>query len=561
MRDDPTPLSLRDCSAIVAMLLLGMYFVPLSVMHPDLSRIPGDLVDARLNNYFLEHGYRWITGHAASFWNAPFFFPAPQVMTLSDNHLGTLPLYALFRLLNSDRETAYQLWMLTLFALNYTSAAFVLNRLRLSPVATAAGAYVFAFSLPMSAQLGHIQLLPRFMVPLAFYFAFRFLEEKRNRDLAAACACVVVQFYCAIYVGYFLSLALLFFCASYLLLHRNRMTIRAVLWGSRKEFSARVLSLVAAVAALLPLMFPYYLRAMHSEPISWGVVSGMLPRARSFFYAGEESLMWGCLSRTGDALPMAHEHRLFMGLFPLLALLLIPVLWTRLPQRHLSVLAKLFALTLLGTVLVTLYVDGMSLYRMVYWAPGANAIRAPVRMILVQSFLVAGLVALAVNLTASRLKDRPPWVTASLACALLALIVCDQGLKHPERLSYDKIEAQERTRGVEQLVRARDPQAKLFLYLPKDLAEQRAERNLDAMLAAQSMGISTVNGHSGYEPRDNRPDPRKPNFCSNLRQWLVAVRQHYRGREGIEQLDHLVIVGDLSCSGDGADERGSGMGR
>lgn len=549
MHDDPSPFALRDYGITIAMFLLGMYFVPLSVMHLDLSRIPGDLVDARLNNYFLEHGYKWVTGQVASLWSAPFFFPAPQVMTLSDNHLGTLPLYSLFRFLNFDRETAYQLWMLALFALNYLCAVVVLNRMRFNSVGATAGAYFFTFSLPMSAQLGHIQLLPRFMIPLAFYFALRFLEEKKNRDLATTCACVVVQFYCVIYIGYFLSLGLAFFFVSYLMLARDRMEIRAVLWGSRKELSERVLAVVGSGAALMPLMYPYYLRMIYSEPISWEVISWMLPRAHSYFCTFNESLMWRWLLRVGNGLPMAHEHRLFMGLLPLLALMLVPLLWIRFPHWRLTWMGKLFSLTLLGTILLTLYVDGVSAYRLIYWAPGVNAIRAPVRIILMQSFLVAGLVALAITFFASLLKDRPASAKTILAGALLILMICDQGLVHPDRLSYDKAEAQSRARAVEELVLARDPQAKLFLYLPSNPHEERAVRNLDAMLAAQSMGIYTVNGHSGYEPRDNRPDPRKPNYRSNLQEWFVFAKVNYRELDHIDLLDHLLIVGDLTCIG------------
>src|SRR5262245_54947853 len=38
-----------------------------SVIH---GRIPGDIGDARLTSYILEHFFRWITGQDASFWGA-----------------------------------------------------------------------------------------------------------------------------------------------------------------------------------------------------------------------------------------------------------------------------------------------------------------------------------------------------------------------------------------------------------------------------------------------------------------------------------------------------------
>src|SRR5579871_2971771 len=156
-----------DRFAIPAGLLLGLALVPLRAMGWNLHRIPGDLVDARFNNYVLEHGHHWLTGRERSFWDAPFFLPEPNVIAYSDCHLGTLPLYALFRFAGADRETAFQLWALAQFALNYLCCAWVLRRFGFGRVAATAGAYVFAFGMPVVGQINHLQLAPRFLVPVA----------------------------------------------------------------------------------------------------------------------------------------------------------------------------------------------------------------------------------------------------------------------------------------------------------------------------------------------------------------------------------------------------------
>src|SRR5437763_12330393 len=184
-------------------LVVGLALVPLRVMGPSLHRIPGDLVDARFNNYVLEHGYRWLTGRDPTFWDAPFFLPEPNVVAYSDCHLGTLPLYAPFRFAGAGRETAFQLWALTLFGLNYLSCAWVLRRLGFGRAAAAAGAYAFAFGLPAVGQISHLQLAPRFLVPPAFWLATQFLHRPSARVAAGLGACLVWQFYFPIYVGYF----------------------------------------------------------------------------------------------------------------------------------------------------------------------------------------------------------------------------------------------------------------------------------------------------------------------------------------------------------------------
>src|SRR5687768_18198019 len=97
--------------------LLGMYLIGFRLVGTNFDGVPGDMGDGRLNNYFLEHGYLYITGQVDNYWDAPFFYPEKSTMSMSDNLFGTLPLYALLRIMKFDRETSYQIWFLCLLAL------------------------------------------------------------------------------------------------------------------------------------------------------------------------------------------------------------------------------------------------------------------------------------------------------------------------------------------------------------------------------------------------------------------------------------------------------------
>ena len=101
------------------LLLVGLYFMPIAVFESNLSKMPGDLGDTRFNNYILEHGHKYLTGKIDNYWDAPFLYPYKNVTALSDNLLGTLPIYSFFRGIGADRETAFQFWLLTLFTLNF----------------------------------------------------------------------------------------------------------------------------------------------------------------------------------------------------------------------------------------------------------------------------------------------------------------------------------------------------------------------------------------------------------------------------------------------------------
>src|SRR5918911_1572347 len=95
-----------------------------------LGRIAADIGDTRLNNYLLEHSYRWLRqapGHA-DFWSPPMFYPATGTMAFADVFLSAAPLYWPWRLLGAAPDTAFQLWMLTVGAFNYLAAYLLLRR-------------------------------------------------------------------------------------------------------------------------------------------------------------------------------------------------------------------------------------------------------------------------------------------------------------------------------------------------------------------------------------------------------------------------------------------------
>src|SRR5690242_14979741 len=97
-------------------------------------------------------------------------------------------------------------------------AAYLPLRLgaRLSPLASAAGAFLFAFGGPRLAHLTRQQLLAQFFTPIAVYalaMAVRSHLDRASRLRTALwiflfSGCVVGQLYACFYHGWFLLLAL-----------------------------------------------------------------------------------------------------------------------------------------------------------------------------------------------------------------------------------------------------------------------------------------------------------------------------------------------------------------
>jgi len=534
---------------IASMYCVGMYILPLQLMRFDLSRIPGDLGDARLNNYLLEHGYKWLTGQVASFWDAPFFYPALRTMSYSDNHLGTLPIYAFFRLLEFDRETSYQLWFLVIFTLNYFSCAWVLKKLSINSLGSAVGAFIFSFSLPVLARIGHSQLLPRFMIPFSFYFTLNYFEKPTNKLFIFTCISVVFQFYLTIYMGLFLSIGLAFlFIANYILTINNINKEKYKITHYYRQVTIKFLILIVPIAILLPLLWPYYKTALELGGRQWGEIKLMLPRFSSYFYPPNGSLSWNWLTPIGRMLPMPWEHQIFVGGFPILAFIMMPVFYFRNRIDPLSRKGMLAFITVGLLILLTLYFN-YSLYKIASYIPGLNAIRAVTRIILMDLFLlsiITGVIITKISEKKSLLSN----TSRKIAFTFIALIIIilDQYVITTNSNSYSKSESQNRLKIIENLVQRKDPSAKVFAYMPSPSSEPHIV-HLDAMLAAQNLNMATVNGYSGkfpvgylgyfYEHYDR---------CEAYYVWMIASTQNkYGSKYRYDLFKDVLIIGRDDC--------------
>jgi hypothetical protein len=370
-------------------LLVVIMFLVGTSLYFKVDQIPGELGDNRFNMYVLEHGYRWLVRLDRSFWSAPFFYPAPNVITYSDNHLGSFLFYSVFRLLGASTETAFQLWAITIFFFNYFVTWFVLRKQQCHPLAAAAAAYIFTFGLSMAAQIGHIQLAPRFMVSVAFWMASRFLDTGSPRYLRLLLAACAYQIYLGIYTGYFLVLSLIPFCVALFLIRGQWTAVYSFIERSGRgpvlrRGVAYALSCSACVLVLLPLAIPYYQTQQLLGRRSWEEIVLMLPRWRSYFY-GPDSIIWGTISqRMGVNLPMANEHKLFPGVLPYLAIIaFLSFCWRKkFDQAQLQVGWAMISV-LVVLVVVTSYVFRDVVYYYVWeFLPGAGGRRAVSRITL-----------------------------------------------------------------------------------------------------------------------------------------------------------------------------------
>ncbi len=479
-----------------ALLALAFGLLGIALPQSDFFRaIPGDLGDARFNGLILEHVFRWLGGIDASLWSPGFFFPFPGALTFSDNHFGTVAVYALLRLVGLSPEHAYIGWFTFAYVANFLCAYLVCRRFGLTAGGGALGAFVFAFAMPVLVQAGHAQLGYRFAVPLAILALQRLLHEGRPTQLAWLGIWVTLQFYCSIYLGYFLLLLLGgYLLVTYLvpssrphLMHPHRALARLIRWPGRGGLWRSIGVLVVCAASLAALVAPYaYYADLYGLARNPADIERMLPRIGSYLLA-DNSWVWSGISQHVTGIQMRQEHQMFVGA----AACLLAIIGV---ARGASHWLRVSAIALALLVLLTLNVRGLSLYAFVEHLPMANAIRAVSRICLVMLFPL-GLLAGAGfdSLSVGARRPGGPMLAAMLVILLLLECTALRTASVPLKVWRDRLAMR-----LAEVPGRLAPDA--IVYVPRQPREPLFMTELDGMSVAQRLGRNTINGYSGNSP-------------------------------------------------------------
>lgn len=534
------------------LLLYGLWSFPLALFGPDRALIPGDLGDARFNNYILEHFHQYATGALDNYWDAPFMYPYKNVIALSDNLLGTAPIYSLFRHLGFNRESAFQFWILVVFALNYICSFLVLHAWAKRPLLAAGGAFIFAFGIHMITHLHHAQVFPKFMVPVAFWYCWQWLRHGRLRHLAFAALAVVYQFYCGIYLGFMLVYALLFLVIAYAWVFRT--TLWAFRWKEWRPYAAILSVLIAALLVMLPLMWPYMQVSAQMGMRTFPEIVDTLPRPASYFFTHPAAISWKDLStHSKEAFPNWWNHFHFMGAVPWAAIASLPFLlfFARMEPLEKKLLAPIGLAFVLST-LFCLRIGDLTLYHLVFKLPGFGAMRAMDRIVAVQAMFFA-----VVTVLVFAQFGRRKWQQGALGMALMVAIMLENQIDVHELKRFNKYDARATVDRVALDIEKQFPAgAKAVAYTPvRSVKTFAAEHDrtialhLSAMLAGQQLGIPVVNGYSGGYPGNhmefwNEQDQRTLDaWCAFNNTTSAGIQRVNNVHQPILAIDtvHLVI--------------------
>lgn len=505
------------------LLIVGLYSFPLRIFNNDFSKIPGDLGDARFNNYILEHGHKFLTGKIDKYWDAPFMYPYKNVIAFSDNLLGTLPIYSLFRLAGTDRETSFQFWMLALFTLNFLFSFWIINKWSGNIFLASFGAYVYAFSIYNLGQLNHVQVLPRFIVPVVFFWSWKYLSEKHLKYFLLTILGIVYQFFCGIYIGFLLLYVLLFLFVAYLIIFRQSGIISQ--FKNRRILLTHLGITILGGLLLYPLMIPYLEVANIMGTRNFEQVAASLPRLQSYFFASPAPVLWNFLyHHSAYSFPGWWNHYLFPGLLPWLGILIAPfLLLSRRTENK-----KLIGVLLLGfllSIIFCLNVHGFTLYKAIYSLPGFSSMRSLDRVINTQIMyfiLISVFVFKELALSSKIMK----WAVMLLPVLVVAdnlFIPWPWAVKcHEKKISQDAINEVKET-----IKKQYDSTYIAIAFIPIRTANEPGTSygeivalHLNVMIASQELNISCVNAYTGFEPGSlldffyNANDSTLKNWCN-----------------------------------------------
>jgi hypothetical protein len=479
-------------------LLLGAFFLIPFKQLSGFNLMPGDIGDARLNNYFLENIYLFLIGKNDSLWQLGFFAPFPFVLGFSDNLFGSSPIYLIARILQFKTDTSFQIWFYFGYVANYFAAYYSLRKLQFSVMASIVGALIFTFALPTTAHAGHAQLHYRFGIPLTIVFFIKFLEMQDWKALCLSGIWLTWQFYAGIYMGFFTIMVLIGLMFSYLiygLLSQKgkiylviRPFIQSVNLQNKKSVVLFGVTIFCLLSLLLILFYPYLqVSHLYGAKRNWDEISTMLPRPQSYFLSDASKLY--STREVFSGIPMRHEHQMFVGITPLL-LLLFGLIIGFVSKRSLCFFLIVGSLFMM--VLTTLFISNTSIWFYLYQFPLASAIRAITRIDQVLLFLAAYLSALSFDYFSSinRFFKRVTFII------FIPLLVFE--FSNTEMLTSSKQVWRDRLSMVEKLLPIEIKKTDILFIAQKHGPFYADE--IDAMWVSMNYGVKTLNGYSGNAP-------------------------------------------------------------
>jgi hypothetical protein len=509
--------------AYAAALAFGLYQTFSPTFDSRFRRVQTERGDGMLNHFILEHSWQALSNsdYRGSLSSPICMFPQKHTLWYSEHLLGAAPLYWGLRLV-VEHDFAYQWWQIILAALNFVAFAFAARRLGCHHILALLGGYLWAFGLVHIDQIKHQQMIPRFWMPLAAYYAWSFALSPSSRALNRMLGYTFLQCITCVYTGWFLIAGLaVFLTLAVALLPRGwSETIRFARENRRRLDLIVGGWLLAHIIAFVP-----YILVNTDITRTYEDCAGCMPTP-SAWITGPPRTPWAATTSPIRE-PVTDECWLFCG-FGVYALMLAAaahlffVRRLNHPREFPLIAAGLITAVVWVLLTLTLRHEGRSLWELVRFVPGATAIRCVSRVYVV--IYLFGTLAALVWLARVTEPLRPTVRFILLAVIAAALIFEQTGYTPPSFEKPDFYAIVDRTAD-----RVRGAEA---LYVQPAFTDTKGHTSVSvyaevfAMWVGLRANVPVVNGYSGRLPPGPYPWASSVSDQS-LRHWLSG---RFRGR-------------------------------
>jgi hypothetical protein len=277
-------------------------------VHPLLGQLgthlPVDTGDPGLNAAVL--GWNAVTVPlTTAWWNQPWFHPATGVTAFTENMLGLSPISAPAYWLSGSAVVAYNVVFVLSWPLSALAMYFLVRRLTGRADAGIVAGFAFAFTpFRATAELGHLQALCAFWLPVAIGAMHAYLEDRRPRWLLVLGVAWVLH---SLSNGYYMFFAAVLIAAWLAYFGTTSRTWRAAVHLTG--------TLALSSVALLPVLIGYYrIHDQYGLRRTFDEAAWFSSRLDSWFQAPAILRFWGGVLPEG-------QHSFFPGLTVLLMVL------------------------------------------------------------------------------------------------------------------------------------------------------------------------------------------------------------------------------------------------
>jgi hypothetical protein len=471
-----------------SLLFLGIFHVFLEIKFGTNSF--GDLRDGRFNNFTLEHFYRALIGEEQSFKNANFFYPAPNVIMLSDNHWFLGFIYAFFRNLGFNSSKSFNFWIFCGFFANFISAYYVLRKFNFSANSSAIGAYLFTFNQIILLKIGHMQLNFKAFIPLTLLYSKQYFETLDFKYISYIILCIILQLLCSSYNGNFLALFVFIFFVIYL--SKFKKDDFHKIFPQKFSLKISIPILVLGIFVLTIYALPYF------ETMNIYNIRGPLTNEENFSLISlltlSNSSLWNFITNyfSLKSLENYKENQFFFGIGLWLATLSLIF------NKNISKNLQYFDKILIKSILLTLLFFWLDQYINTFGflqisIPSFSLLRASTRFFYVIFFAIVYLATFSLNHLEKTNKKKLLYIltTIILAESLVSFIPNSNFSEEENTIQEYK-----------NLILQHGNKDSVFFFVVnnKNRPTSYVQNEISIMIASRDLGAKTINGYSGQIP-------------------------------------------------------------